>query len=139
MKKITFIRPVESFNKNCSYRIVLGGTLLAELNNGEKKVIEISPGRETEKCKATLQWCGSHSFQLKDLPDDEIVYIRGNKFLNRTMPIMGGIVPIILVLMLNISGVLAKNIALVLLCLVMIGLIGTITVGKNRWISISIN
>ena len=41
MKKITLKRPKESFNRNCSYEILVGKRKLTELKNGEEKVVEI--------------------------------------------------------------------------------------------------
>lgn len=37
IKKITLNRPKARFNKNCSYKILVGNRILTELNNGEEK------------------------------------------------------------------------------------------------------
>jgi hypothetical protein len=44
MKKVIISRPAEDFNKRCSYKILIGKTLLGELGNGETKTVEITIG-----------------------------------------------------------------------------------------------
>ena len=54
MKKITLHRPIESFNKNFSYEIVVGKKTLTELKNGEEKIIEIPKEFKNETLKAKI-------------------------------------------------------------------------------------
>jgi len=40
MKQVTIKRPLESLNNNCAYAIIISGNKIAEIRNGETKVIE---------------------------------------------------------------------------------------------------
>ena len=76
MKKITLHRPKESFNKNCSYEILVGKRTLTELKNGEEKTIEIPTELRNETLKAKIQWCGSEKIELQNLNENEKIIVK---------------------------------------------------------------
>ena len=103
MKKIKLHRPKESFNKNCSYEILLEKHSLTELKNGEEKIIDIPKELAEKSLKAKIQWCGSEKFDLKNITENEIIIVSGNKFLNRKMPIFGAIFPMVGLMVFNLD------------------------------------
>lgn len=136
MKKITLFRPNESFNKNFTYEIVVGNTRLTELKNGEEKIIEIPSELESEQIQAKLQWCGSEKIELKNLNENEKVIVNGNEFLNRKMPFLFIIFPITGIVSFTNSEIIPKNISLGILILMIVALVGTLTIGRNKWLKL---
>jgi len=135
MKKITIHRPKESFNKNCSYQILVGQRALTELKNGEEKIIEIPTELKNETLKAKIQWCGSEKMELRNLTGDEKIVVSGNKFLNRKMPLFGAMFPLIGLMFFNLK-IVPKNIGIGIFIIFLIAIIGTITIWKNKWLNI---
>ncbi|MEM6524270.1 MAG: hypothetical protein AAF693_10775 [Bacteroidota bacterium] len=136
MKSITFIRPKESFNKNCSYQIAIGNKILTELKIGEEKSVEIPKGLEHASVQANIYWCGSEKMKLTQIGDDESVIVTGNEFLNRKLPLMGALFLMTGIVIFNDQGILIKGIGIGILSLFLIGLVGTLTVGRNQWIKL---
>lgn len=136
MKKITLHRPKENFNKNCSYEIIVGEKSLTELKNGEEKIVEIPKELENESLKAKIQCCGSGKIELQDISDNEKITISGNKFLNRKLPLFGAMFPLTGIIIFSNNNIIAKNIGIGILILFLIGLIGTLTVGRNKWLKL---
>jgi len=134
MKKITFIRPKESFNKNCSYEIFIGTRKLTELKNGEKKTIEIPKEYENEKLKAKIQWCGSEKINLNN--ENEILEVKGNKLFNKYLPFVGGIFPLTGIIIFSKQNQTLKNIGIGILVLLLLYVIGILTVWRNKWLNI---
>jgi hypothetical protein len=135
MKKITISRPKESFNKNCSYEIFLGKKYLTELKNGEKKTIEIPNDLKNESLKAKIQWCGSKKMELRNTDDHEKIIVNGNKFMNKKMPLFGAMFPLIGLMFFNLKMV-PKNIGIGIFIIFLIGIVGTITIWRNKWLNI---
>ncbi|MRT91719.1 hypothetical protein [Ancylomarina sp. 16SWW S1-10-2] len=131
MKNITIHRPKESFNKNFSYKILVGNRILTELKNGEEKIIEIPD--ENESIKAKIQWCGSEKMELRNLSESDRIIVNGNKFLNKILLFSGSILPIIGLMMFS-YGLISKNLGTGIIVLFVIGIIGTLTIGKNKWL-----
>ncbi len=135
MKKITLNRPKESFNKNCSYEILVGNKYLTDLKNGEEKTIEIPNEFNTESLKAKIQWCGSEKMELRDLAENEKIIVSGNKFLNRKMPLFGAMFPLIGLMFFNLE-IVPKNIGIGIFIIFLVAIIGTITIWKNKWLKL---
>ena len=133
MKKITLFRPKESFNKNFSYKILVGNRIITELKNGEEKIIEIPD--ENDPIKAKIQWCGSNKMELHDLSENDKIILSGNKFLNKTLLFSGGILPIIGLMMFS-YGLISKSLGAGIIVLFVIAMIGTLTIGKNKWLKL---
>ncbi len=137
MKKITLHRPKESFNKNCSYEILLGKHTLTSLNNGEAKTIEIPEEWSNEPLKAKIQWCGSEKMDLKSITENSKISVSGNKFLNGKMPLFGAIFPLIGLITFNFH-VVSKNVGIAIFLLFLFGIIATITIWRNKWLKLKI-
>ncbi|WP_066219658.1 hypothetical protein [Formosa haliotis] len=137
MKKITIYRPEERFNTNCTYDILVGNKVLTTIKNGEEKIIEIPDGLENETLKAKIQWCGSKSLELKNISENQKISISGNEFLNKQMPLSGALIPLIGLMVFNLK-IFPKNIGIAFFIVFLIGIIGTITVWRNKWLHIKI-
>lgn len=136
MKKITIHRPKESFNKNCSYEILVGKTYLTDLKNGEEKTIEIPHEFNNESLKAKIQWCGSEKIELGDLKKNEKIIVIGNKFLNKKMPLLGAMFPLIELMFFNLK-IVSKNVGIGIFIFFIVAIIGTMTIWKNKWLNIT--
>jgi hypothetical protein len=137
MKKIKLYRPIENFNKNCSYEILVNGKKMTELKNGEEKIIEISNEIEKSNLKAKIQWCGSEKLLISESNNIEVVKVTGNKFLNRQMPFVGGLFPLTGIVIFSGNSELFKNVGIGILILLLFGLIGTLTIWKNKWLNVN--
>jgi len=139
MKKITLNRPRESFNKNCSYEILVGKKFLTELKNGDEKTIEIPNELKNETSKAKIQWCGSEKIDLRNLNENENVKIVvcGNKFLNRKMPLFGAVFPLIGLMVFNLN-IVSKDVGVGIFIIFLFVIIGTITIWRNKWLKLQI-
>ena len=135
MRKITLHRPKENFNKNCSYEILVGKKYLTELKNGEEKIIEIPSEFNNETLKAKIQWCGSEKMELRNLSENGKIIVSGNKFLNKKMPLFGAMFPIIGLMFFNLK-IVPKIIGIGIFVIFLIGIIGTITIWRNKWLNI---
>lgn len=136
MKRIKLYRPKESFNKNCSYKIFIGKTIFAELGNGEERTIEITDELENQELIAKVQWCGSEKFALKSVKENEKITVSGNKFLNKNLPVLGAIFPLTGIVIFNTEYLVLKYIGIGILVIFLLGLIGTLTVGKDKWLTL---
>lgn len=136
MQRVTLQRPQEHFNQNCSYQITMGHKVLAVLKNGEKKTVEITNEQEDAAIRAKLYWCGSERLKLADIREDEKVVVKGNVFLNRTLPVLGAVFPMTGFIIFDYQNVFAKSIGIGLLTLLSVGLIGTLTLGRNKWLKL---
>lgn len=87
MKKIILRRPLERVNKNFTYAILIENQKVAEIQNGEEKSIEISKYSNNLQLRAKIHWCGSEKIDLNTIENNQIIIIRSNRFLNRTLPI----------------------------------------------------
>ncbi len=125
MKQVTIKRPIESFNKNCSYAIIISGNKIAEINNGETKVIEVND--DSDEVQAKIYWCGSNKMSMDQ--GQNSVEITGNKFFNKWLPFSGSLL-IILGLAFTINHEIAwlKTLGIVLMILYLFFLIGTLTI-----------
>lgn len=135
MKSITIYRPFEAFNKNFAYDIFLGNTYLTTLQNGEEKSIEIPDAYQTETLKAKIQWCGSAKWELKHLNENEKIRVSGNNFLNSKLPLFGALFPLIGLVFFDLE-VVPKNLGIAVFILFLFGIIGTLTIGRNKWLNI---
>ena len=106
---------------------------IAELKNGEEKIIEIS-NSNSDYLKAKIKWCGSKKIDLKSINENDSLEFKGNTFFNRYLLILSSLIPIIGILIGNYDGM--RNLGAGLIIIVMIILIGSITIWKNNWIKI---
>lgn len=135
MKRIILKRPKESFNKYCSYEVFMGTQKLVELNNGEEKVIEIPENTNLEFLKAKIKWCGSEKLKISSITNNQKIIVSGNPTLNRYLPLTGSMFPIIGLSTINYTNSLViKNIGIGILILLLVGIVGVLTIGKNKWI-----
>ena len=135
MKKIKVNRPIEEFNKNCSYRICIDNEKEIELKNGEEKTIDIDS--KSEWLTAKIHWCSSQKIQLADTINEEEFEVRGNKFLNQRLPLFGLIIPPIgFVFALNSEYEILKHVGIGILIALLAFVIATLTIGKHKWLDI---
>lgn len=135
MKRITIRRPNEKFNKNCSYIIKIGKRTFGELKNGEEKIIEISAEFECESLQVKIQWCGSNKIRLSKVAQNGIILVKGNKFLNRKMPLFGAIFPLIGLMIFNLE-IISKNVGVGIFIGFLLGIIGSVTIWRDKWLYI---
>lgn len=138
MKKITFKRPHEEFNKNFAYNITIDGRNVAELQNGEEKTIEIPNDSKNLSLQAKLMWCGSKPISLANFPNEAVLTVRGNEFLNKKMPLMVAMIPLTSIPLFGMMEPPAKNIGLGVFIALLFGLLGTLTVWRNSWIYVEV-
>lgn len=131
METLILKRPYERFNKFCSYTIFLNGRKIGELKNGEEKYIEIESLLDKE-IEIMMGWCGSGKRKIRD----NNLIITGNIFLNRTMPALGGLFPLIGLLIIRNQEGMSKNIGIGIFILFFVSLLSTITLFRKRWIRI---
>ncbi|WP_319591462.1 hypothetical protein [uncultured Draconibacterium sp.] len=135
MKKVKLYRPNETFNKNHAYKILVDGEKVAELKDGEEKTIELADNKSCLQAK-TL-WCGSKELIISDSDKVETVKVCGNKFLNKQMPFIGTLFPLTGIVFFSGNNQLLKNIGIVILSILLLGLIATLTIWKNKWLNVS--
>ncbi len=146
MKKITFKRPKEDFNNGISYKVFVGKNMLAKLENGQEKTIEIPTELENMSIKAKIQkWWGSEKIELNSLSEDKTLTIKGRKFLNKKLTILN----VFIVALLPFTGPIIfgygkenstiKIIGIGLFILILISTVGFLTIGRNKWLSIEKN
>ena len=135
MKNITLVRPRENFNKNCSYEIYIGKKYLTELKNGEKKTVTIPKEFKAESLFAKIQWCGSNKMKLQNLTQHKKIIVSGNKFMSKKMPLFGAMFPLIGLMIYNLK-IIPKNLGISFLIICLIGIVGTITLWRNKWLNI---
>ena len=139
MEKIIFKRPKENFNQGVTYKIYVGNNMLCELKNGEEKTIEISSELENKPIKAKMYgWFGSEQIELNSLPENRILNVKGNKFLNKRAYLIPALLPLTGVLMFGYGreNMLVKNIGIGLFILILIFVAGALTIGRNKWLNI---
>lgn len=135
MKTMTLKRPNEDFNKNCAYHLVMGQQVLTKLSNGEEKTIEIPDLDQHQTLKAKIKWCGSEEIQIKTIQDNATITIEGNKFLNRKMPLVGAMFPLIGLMVYGLD-IVSKPVGVGLILCFIIAMLLTITVWRNKWLII---
>ncbi|TRZ41957.1 hypothetical protein [Robertkochia solimangrovi] len=136
MKTIIVSRPKENFNKYCSYKILVRDQVLSDLKNGEEKMIELPPDFENEELSAKIQWCGSKKLNLKNITDNEKVTVKGNVFLNRKLSLLGAIFPLLGLIIFKLN-IFPKNIGIAIFVVMILAVIGTLTIGKNKWLTLT--
>lgn len=131
IKKITLIRPKESFNKNCVYDILIDGIKRTELKNGEEKTIEIPDN--SEFIKAKLMWTGSKTIALKK--NENTIIVTGDKLLNKLPPFVGGILILVsLTFTLNHDNDFIKGFGFSFFSILVVYFIGILTFWRHKWL-----
>lgn len=138
MKEIRLYRPLETFNKNCSYTILIGKQKLTELKNGEETTIKISEELVGRTLQTKIQWCGSKRLKLTDKLENKKIKVKGHKFLNGRLPLLGAIFPLVGIVVFGNNNIIAKNIGIGILLLLFTLLVGILTVGRNKWLIMEI-
>ncbi len=134
MRKITVKRPIERFNRNCSYRIFIDDENEIELKYGEEKTIEVDS--KSELLTAKIHWCGSKKIKLTDTVNDTVFEARGNKFLNQRFPILAVVPLFASSFALNSGSEILKNLGMGLLIVLFAFVIAILTIGRKKWLNI---
>lgn len=137
MRKITLYRPEENCNKNCSYQILVNNHFVTTLKNGEEKIIEVPSQIENSALTAKIQWCGSEKVKLLKVSNNEKIIISGNQFLNKRLPLLGGMFPIIGLIFFNLNLV-PKYVGIGVFIVFLIGITGTITIWRHKWLEVNV-
>ena len=82
-----------------------------------------------------IQWCGSAKWELKHLNENEKIRVSGNNFLNSKLPLFGALFPLIGLVFFDLE-VVPKNLGIAVFILFLFGIIGTFTIGRNKWLNI---
>jgi hypothetical protein len=138
MKTLKIRRPQENINKYFSYEIFIGVNKITELKNGEEKNIEIYSHLENEPLYARLLWCGSKKNNLKDFESTNNIIISGSELLNKRIPLLVGLFPIIGISLFSRFTPLMKYIGIGILIMLLLLLIATLTIGRDKWLKIEI-
>lgn len=136
MKTLSIKRPHENFNTFSTYGLFVGNNKIAELKNGEEKSIEIPTEQENEQLYAKILWCGSTKINVSNIEPNTTLTVVGSKFLNRRMPFIVGLFPMVGVIIFTGTSQLTKNIGIAVLVLFFVFLVGTITFGRNKWLRV---
>ena len=127
MKQVTIKRPLESFNNNCPYAIVISGNKIVEIRNGETKVIEVSDDAMVI----------SERFDVNIEKGENTIEISGNKFFNKWLPFSGSLLVILgMTFTINHDITWLKTLGILLMVLYVLFLIGVLTIWKNKWLTI---
>jgi len=138
MKPLKIKRPHENFNKFCSYDLFVGSDKIAELKNGEEKSIEIPTELENEQLYAKTHWCGSTKINISNIEPNSTISISGNEFLNRRIPFIIGLFPVVGIIIFTGTSQLTKSIGVGVLVLLFVFLVGTLTIGRNKWLRVEV-
>ncbi|MDX9696688.1 MAG: hypothetical protein RBT49_12930 [Bacteroidales bacterium] len=136
MKTLKIRRPQESINKYFSYEIFIGVNKITELKNGEEKSIEIPSHLENDSLYAQLLWCGSKKINLKDFESTNTLLVSGSELLNRRIPLLIGLFPLIGISLFSRMTPLMKYIGIGILSMLLLLLIATLTIGRDKWLKI---
>ncbi|HOZ13463.1 MAG TPA: hypothetical protein PLH91_00280 [Tenuifilaceae bacterium] len=136
MKTLKIKRPHENFNKHCTYELFVGKNKIANLKNGEEKSIEIPTELENEQLYAKTHWCGSTKINISNIEPNSTISIIGSEFLNRRMPFIIGLFPVVGIIIFTGNSPLTKNIGIAVLVLLLVFLVGTLTIGRNKWLRV---
>lgn len=128
----------EYFNKNCTYDVKVGNRIVAQLKNGEKKIIVIPSKPENTFIQAKIQWCGSEKFDVSTFLENEKIIVSGNKFLNKKAPLFSAIIPLFGVLIFTNDNIVFKNFHIAFLVLFVLAMISLITIYRNKWLKLTI-
>ena len=138
MKTLTIKHPQENFNRFCAYELFVGSNKIADLKNGEEKSVEIPTELGNEQLYAKTHWCGSTKINISNIEPNSTISISGNEFLNRRMPFIIGLFPVVGIIIFTGTSQLTKNIGFGVLVLLFVFLVGTLTVGRNKWLRVDV-
>ncbi len=132
--KIILQRPNEKFNKYTPYKVFANTTEITELKNGENKEVEIN--EDELNINAKLSFCGSNKIDIKELNNNDTIIIKGNYRLNRFMPFSGALAVFPAMFIVGNYGITAKYIGTILTSIILLFIIWTMTLGKNKWLEL---
>ena len=72
---------------------------------------------------------------MKHLNENEKIRVSGNNFLNSKLPLFGALFPLIGLVFFDLE-VVPKNLGIAVFILFLFGIIGTFTIGRNKWLNI---
>ena len=128
---IEISREISNVNKNFSYKLVDNdNNLIGELKAGETRTFQLT--EKTKFIQAKLLFCSSKQIDISKLDTTEKLILSQNNFLNARLPLIGGLFPLIFAI--SRYGETLKIISTILLIALLIFIIGTLTVWKDRWL-----
>lgn len=130
MKTITLTRPEETFNQYVSYDVLVDGEIVQSIGNGDELTFEVDD--DAKNLKSKLLWCGSNVLSLKDLNNHSKISIQGNAFFNSKLPLAGLLLPMAGAFL--FQSFTMKMIMTSIIALILVALILSLTIGKDRWL-----
>jgi hypothetical protein len=132
-KTIVIERPSSGVNRNFPYLIVSdNGKVLTAIKNGQQGKVVLPANASYVQAK--LMWCSSQKLNVTQLNDNATIELTQNNFLNARMPFVVSAFP--LAFLLSGYGTTGKYIALTVLCAILVLLIATLTIWKDRWLKL---
>lgn len=131
MQSIQIIRKSSRVNRNFPYKIVdENNKEWAFVSNGETVILNLPD--TTKTIKAKLMWCSSKKIDLSSLKQNATLILSHNNFLNYQITLLGGLLP--LTYFISRHSETLKIISLFVLGLLLVLLIGSLTIWRNRWL-----
>lgn len=136
MKKLIIKRPKEYFNRLCSYKVTVNDTPITELAYGEQKELELTG--ENGYLQVKMNWCGSEKKSFNELSNNTVLEVESNKFIHRALPSTGALF-LLSIIISSIEMAYAKELATGFAIAIILALIGTLTIWRNKWLNLSIS
>jgi hypothetical protein len=137
MGQLKIKRLKEWANRRFSYKILVDGKEQFEIANGQERFLTFDQGATLQ---AKLMWCGSKKVDIaEDNGNIKEIRVSANKGLNIRLPVVASTM-IALSAALNFLTVDKglKDFVTALLIGVLIGAIGQLTIGRNRFLDIEL-
>lgn len=137
MKNITIKRPVENFNKEVKYAILINGEKVTDLSNGEEKTLQLT--NEAEILQAKIQSGSSKKFSVAAISENNTIEVSGEKWRNAYGKYAGALIPLIgLSIVLNHNYPMLKIAGGIVLLLYIFLLIYMLKFQKRKWLRLRV-
>jgi len=74
--------------------------------------------------------------ELINISENGKIIVSGNKFLNRKLSLFGAMFPLTGIMIFSTNNIISKNIGIGVLILFLVGIIGTLTIERNKWLKL---
>lgn len=133
MPQITLKRDIEKGSKSKELSVIIDDFDFANLMAGQRKTIQIPPGRHT--LKARMGWLGSKNITINIEKDDyKFLHIKKNKYMKKANVLTVCIVPVYLFFLMPYSGFFLSTAILISMYLAFI-----IFFGKDKYFNIVVS
>lgn len=137
MKNIRIKRPVENFNKEVKYAVLINGEKITELSNGEEKTLQLTA--EAEVLEAHIRSGSSEKFSVAAISDNTTIEVSGEKWRNAYGKYAGALIPLIgLSIVLNDKYPMLEIAGGIVLLLYIFLLIYMLGFQKRKWLRLRV-